>query len=100
MLAAIGASSIDELFDVPAGVRLDRDLDLPDGLREAEGYERARGLARGDRRARAAPSAPSTSPTASARPRSTNGCGRSPGATPMPSPRSASSAPACTTTTH
>jgi len=45
MLATIGASSIDELFDVPAGVRLDRDLDLPDGLSEAEVYERMRALA-------------------------------------------------------
>ena len=45
MLAAIGVSSVEELFDVPAGVRLDRDLDLPDGLTEAEVYERMRDLA-------------------------------------------------------
>jgi len=45
MLAAIGVSSIDELFDVPAGVRLDRDLDLPDGKSEAEVYNRLRDLA-------------------------------------------------------
>ena len=45
MLATIGAASIDELFDVPAGVRLDRDLELPDGLTEAEVYERLRDLA-------------------------------------------------------
>ena len=45
MLATIGASSVDELFDVPAGVRFDRDLDLPDGLSEAEVYERMRALA-------------------------------------------------------
>ena len=45
MLATIGASSIDELFDVPAGVRLDRDLELPDGLSEAEVYARMRTLA-------------------------------------------------------
>ena len=45
MLDAIGVSSIEELFDVPAGVRLDRALDLPDGLSEAEVYERMRSLA-------------------------------------------------------
>jgi glycine dehydrogenase subunit 1 len=45
MLAAIGVSSIEELFDVPAGVRLDRDLELPDGLTESEVYERMRELA-------------------------------------------------------
>ena len=45
MLATIGASSIDELFDVPAGVRLDRDLELPDGLSEAGVYARMRTLA-------------------------------------------------------
>ena len=37
MLAAIGASSLEELFeDIPEGVRLDRDLDLPDGRSEQE----------------------------------------------------------------
>jgi glycine dehydrogenase subunit 1 len=37
MLAAIGASSIEELFEqVPAGVRLGRQLDLPPALGEAE----------------------------------------------------------------
>ncbi len=37
MLAAIGVSSVDELFDqVPAGVRLDRELDVPRALGEAE----------------------------------------------------------------
>ena len=37
MLAAIGAASIDELFgQVPAGVRLDRELDVPPALGEAE----------------------------------------------------------------
>ena len=45
MLAAIGVSSVEELFDVPADVRLDRALELPDGLSEAEVYERMRGLA-------------------------------------------------------
>ncbi len=45
MLAAIGVSSVEELFDVPAGVRLDRDLELPDGMTEAEVYGRMRELA-------------------------------------------------------
>ena len=45
MLATIGVDSIDELFDVPAGVRLDRDLELEDGLDEASVYERLRELA-------------------------------------------------------
>jgi glycine dehydrogenase subunit 1 len=46
MLAAIGADSIDDLFaDIPAGVRLDRPLDLPDGMPEAEVYERLGELA-------------------------------------------------------
>jgi hypothetical protein len=45
MLAEIGVESIDDLFDVPAGVRLDRDLELPDGLDEAAVYERLRELA-------------------------------------------------------
>jgi glycine dehydrogenase subunit 1 len=37
MLAAIGVGSIDELFrDVPAGVRLGRELDVPPALVEAE----------------------------------------------------------------
>src|SRR3712207_1726087 len=46
MLAAIGVDSIDELFDgVPAEVRLDRPLELPAGLSEAEVYARMRELA-------------------------------------------------------
>jgi glycine dehydrogenase subunit 1 len=46
MLERIGAGSIDELFaDVPEGVRLDRALDLPDGLPEQEVYKRLRELA-------------------------------------------------------
>jgi glycine dehydrogenase subunit 1 len=46
MLERIGAASIDELFaDVPAGVRLDRPLDLPEGLPEQEVYKRLRELA-------------------------------------------------------
>ena len=37
MLAAIGVSSVDELFDqVPQGVRFDRELDVPPALGEAE----------------------------------------------------------------
>jgi glycine cleavage system P protein (glycine dehydrogenase) subunit 1 len=37
MLAAIGVSSVEELFrDVPAGVRLGRELDVPPALAEAE----------------------------------------------------------------
>jgi glycine dehydrogenase subunit 1 len=46
MLAAIGANSIDELFEgIPAGVRLGRELDLPAGMSESEVYERLRALA-------------------------------------------------------
>src|SRR4051812_21326107 len=46
MLAAIGASSIDDLFaDVPEGVRLGRPLDLPPGKPEQEGYGSLRDLA-------------------------------------------------------
>jgi glycine dehydrogenase subunit 1 len=37
MLAAIGVSSVEELFrDIPAGVRFDRELDLPPALGEQE----------------------------------------------------------------
>ncbi len=37
MLAAIGVETVEELFrDVPAGVRLDRELDVPPALSEAE----------------------------------------------------------------
>src|SRR4051794_24920179 len=46
MLEAIGASSIDELFDaVPEAVRLNRPLDLPPGKPEQEVYARLRDLA-------------------------------------------------------
>jgi glycine dehydrogenase subunit 1 len=46
MLGAIGAGSVDDLFaDVPAGVRLGRDLDLPDGLSEQEVSEHVSALA-------------------------------------------------------
>jgi glycine dehydrogenase subunit 1 len=46
MLDAIGAGSIDELFeDVPKDVRLDRPLKLPDGMPESEVYDRMAALA-------------------------------------------------------
>jgi glycine dehydrogenase subunit 1 len=46
MLAAIGVRSVDELFaDIPAGLRLDRALDLPPGAAEQEVYEELRALA-------------------------------------------------------
>jgi glycine dehydrogenase subunit 1 len=46
MLATIGVDSIDDLFaGVPEGVRLGRELDLPDGLGEAEVYRHLRDLA-------------------------------------------------------
>src|SRR6185436_17615754 len=46
MLAEVGVSSIEELFkDIPAGVRLDRPLDLPDGLTAPQVYERLAELA-------------------------------------------------------
>jgi glycine dehydrogenase subunit 1 len=47
MLAAIGVGSLQEIFDrqIPAGVRLGRALDLPDGLGEQDVYEHLRALA-------------------------------------------------------
>ena len=46
MLAKIGARSIEDLFeDIPASVRLDRPLELPDGMPEAAVYERMAELA-------------------------------------------------------
>jgi glycine dehydrogenase subunit 1 len=47
MLAAIGAGSVDELFarQIPAGVRLGRELDLPAGMPEQDVYEHLRQLA-------------------------------------------------------
>jgi glycine dehydrogenase subunit 1 len=46
MLSAIGADSVDELFEaLPAGVRLDRDLGLSPGMTESQVYERLRALA-------------------------------------------------------
>ncbi len=46
MLEAIGAESVDELFEqVPAEVRLDRALELPEGLSESEVYDHLSALA-------------------------------------------------------
>ena len=46
MLEAIGVSSVDELFaDIPAELRLGRDLDLPAGLSEQEVYTLLRDIA-------------------------------------------------------
>ena len=46
MLEAIGVESVDELFeDVPAAVRLDAPLKLPDGMPESEVYDRLAALA-------------------------------------------------------
>ena len=47
MLATIGVGSMDELFDalVPAGVRLERALDLPEGMAEQDVYAHLRELA-------------------------------------------------------
>src|ERR1700734_1277585 len=47
MLAAIGVSSLQEIFDrqIPEGVRLGRELQLPDGLGEQDVYEHLRALA-------------------------------------------------------
>ena len=40
MLGAIGVGSLDDLFeDIPAAVRLGREIDLPDGRSEQEVYE-------------------------------------------------------------
>src|SRR6202012_4229195 len=46
MLAAIGVESVDELFEqIPGPLRLGRPLELPEGMSEAEGYERRDGVA-------------------------------------------------------
>jgi len=47
MLKAIGAGSVQEIFDrqIPPGVRFDRPLALPDGLPEQDVYEHLRELA-------------------------------------------------------
>jgi glycine dehydrogenase subunit 1 len=52
MLGAIGLDSLDQLFDqIPVGVRLDRPLDLPDGVSEMELLADLRGLAARNRHA-------------------------------------------------
>src|SRR5688500_7225934 len=46
MLAEIGAASIEELFaELPAEVRLDRELELPAGMAESDVYDLLAGLA-------------------------------------------------------
>jgi glycine dehydrogenase subunit 1 len=46
MLATIGVESVDELFEqVPGALRLDRPLALPEGMSEADVYERLAALA-------------------------------------------------------
>src|SRR5687767_2071546 len=46
MLAEIGVSSSEELFEqIPAEVRLGRDLELPDGMSEQDVFEHLRSLA-------------------------------------------------------
>src|SRR6202167_3968932 len=47
MLTAIGVGSLQEIFDrqIPEGVRLGRELDLPAGLAEQDVYEHLRSLA-------------------------------------------------------
>ena len=46
MLAAIGVDSVDELFEqIPAPLRLGRPLELPEGMSEAEVFERLAALA-------------------------------------------------------
>src|ERR1700745_3083785 len=46
MLAAVGVESVDELFEqIPGPLRLGRPLDLPEGMSEAEVYERLVALA-------------------------------------------------------
>ncbi|HEY8770190.1 MAG TPA: hypothetical protein VIM03_06585, partial [Thermoleophilaceae bacterium] len=46
MLGAIGAGSVEELFDaVPEDVRLGRELDLPQGQSEQDVYEQLSALA-------------------------------------------------------
>src|SRR5436305_7721021 len=46
MLAKIGADSLEDLFDaIPAGLRLDRPLDLPDGMAEQDVFNHLSKLA-------------------------------------------------------
>ncbi|MFA9399868.1 MAG: aminomethyl-transferring glycine dehydrogenase subunit GcvPA [Acidobacteriota bacterium] len=57
MLATIGVNSVDELFaQIPEEVRLDRELDLDDGLSEPEVYERLASLAGPNQNAETTPS--------------------------------------------
>ena len=52
MLDAIGVGSLEDLFEeIPAGVRLQRPLDLPDGRSEAEVFDHLAGLAARNRHA-------------------------------------------------
>ena len=52
MLGVIGLDSLDDLFDqIPPGVRLDRPLDLPEGISEMELLADMRGLAARNRHA-------------------------------------------------
>src|SRR5437763_14001342 len=52
MLAKIGAGSIEDLFDaIPDGLRLERPLDLPDGMSEQEVFEHLSQLAARNRHA-------------------------------------------------
>jgi glycine dehydrogenase subunit 1 len=52
MLGAIGAGSVEELFaEIPEGVRLRRELDLPPGMSEAEVFEHVRTLGERNRHA-------------------------------------------------
>ncbi len=52
MLATVGAASVEELFaDIPAEVRLDRELDLPPGMSELEVSEHLTALAARNRSA-------------------------------------------------
>ena len=45
MLAATGRASLDELFEqIPASVRLDRALAVPDGVSEMEGIRLTKAL--------------------------------------------------------
>ena len=52
MLDAIGVGSLEDLFDeIPAGVRLQRPLDLPDGMSEGEVFDHLSALAARNRHA-------------------------------------------------
>jgi len=52
MLDAIGVGSLEDLFEeIPAGVRLQRPLDLPDGRSESEVFDHLAGLAARNRHA-------------------------------------------------